>query len=149
MNQTPLSQALGPHLADGPNQLKSSIRGNHQGNPEPSPHHIPEQISPILIRLLIAQHQMKQDSKPLTGNPPSHQDVFLRPPIKSHRLINRIQKEVDHLKPAQIPLQKFLYSFQRASVISLTTLRDKSLSPCASLNRSSISRVESPQAYIS
>jgi len=52
MNQTPLSQALGEHLLDGPNQPRGSIGGDRQGNPEPSPHHIPEQIPPALIGLL-------------------------------------------------------------------------------------------------
>ncbi len=108
MHQTPLPQTLGPHLADGTNQSRSPIGDDHQRNPEPSPHHISQQPPPILIRLLVSQHQMKQDPMPLPGDPPSHQNSFLIPFIESHQLIDCIQKEVNNIKPAQIPLTKSL-----------------------------------------
>src|SRR5512139_510690 len=108
MHQAPLPQTPGPHLFNGPNQSRSTVGSDHQRDFQPPLHQVPQKILPVLVRFLIAQRQMKQDSRSLPGDPPGHQDPFLRTPIQSHRLIDGIQKKINHLKPAQLSLTKGL-----------------------------------------
>jgi len=78
MDQTSLPQTFGPHLLDGTDQSRSPIGSDGHRRLQTSLDHIPQQIPPVLIRFLIAQHQMEQNPMTISGDPPGRQEPFLR-----------------------------------------------------------------------
>jgi hypothetical protein len=117
MDQTPLPQALGSHLPGRSVETGSCIRGDGTRGLEFSPQHISQKLSPMLIRLFIAQHQVKQNTMSLLRNAPSDRDPFLGPLIELHRLVDGIQKQIK--KPLRPLWPNASYSFHMAPVISL------------------------------
>src|SRR6266545_7961112 len=60
-----------------------------------------------------------------------------------------VDEQIDHRKLGQIAAGNASYSAHSRSVISLTAVRFNSDRPRSSANSASISRVDSPRAYIS
>lgn len=88
MSQAALSKAVGPRFIDRSDQSRCTVGGNQYRCRQPSSLHVPDEILPGGVALLIAQGHVQKHLLTVPADPPGHQNTFLHARQASQRLID-------------------------------------------------------------
>jgi len=148
VRQTALPQCAREALLDRPDDPGRTVADHQQRIRQAAPAHVAKEFAAARRVLLGARRQVQQRLLAVRQKAPGRQHC-LAWLAQMQPLGNPVDKQVVTSNSVRSRLANASYSAHSRSVISLTALRLSRLRPSVSVNTASMSRVESPRAYIS